>query len=292
MDEIEAEIIVVYGKTNKVEVLKRDYFFSTSSADGELRALARILGCRFIPCDGKNRIHIENGNEDESIESLISFIPIDIKAMNIHRKESKYTFDSPDTNLFLSLTVIFGSPLLFLTFEALGLVGRKRTKLPYIAPWYVWITLSVLFVASFLLYKGYSYTYIFDLKRKKLLKEYKFYSYYRTKVITDFSEIKLIGVSTMMINQGSNITDTIVVYGKNNKTLILESKPFYSSLDSANGDLKDLTRIIGCRFIPCDGTNQILIKKGNEYDNIDSLITLLPNSYEGIIKGIKKLISL
>ena len=128
-------------------------------------------------------------------------------------------------------------------------------------------------VLSCFITAGYKYKYTFDFNKRKFIKEYNIFSIHFEKVLADFTDINLLGISSLI----NDTTETIIVYGESNTFTILESNSFFGYIDrSKNEKLEALAKIIDCECLPCDGTSEIIVKKGNEYDTLRSLIMVVP----------------
>jgi hypothetical protein len=138
------------------------------------------------------------------------------------------------------------------------------------------------------LYFGYTSRYVLKIDTKKLIKEQLFFSFKKPSVIADFSDIKLIAVSTVVnlnynkhkSNTVSYSYETIAAYGKDNKTIVLEINN-QLGLDSELIIFNNIraffaSKIVNCLFIPCDKSSKITINQGQPYDNIESLIIKTP----------------
>lgn len=221
-------------------------------------------------------------------------------------KEGRYEFETVPTLIFFKLLLI-SAVILFICI--LGLTGNKTSR--FVAPYYVWITSISCIIIFYFLDKGYSSKYYLDLNNKKLKSEYNLFSFHKEFEITDFSNIKLIGISTIITKEfdGNHINNNrkinlqletkvpeennkvttdynlqynyeeFLIYGNSNKKIVLNriiTKLDADCLEVTNDSLLAASKIIGCKFIPSDNSNKIVILKGNPYDNIESLIKLVP----------------
>ena len=139
------------------------------------------------------------------------------------------------------------------------------------------------------------------------MKVYNLFSLQTDKLIADFREIKLIGVSTVFEVKNERVGatknyegdivyflevvhETIAVIGYYNKTVVIGRtapvrynfnmidmlKDISSSIDELNSKALAAAKIVGCYYVPGDGTSRIQIKEGFSDSDISTLIELIP----------------
>ncbi len=221
---------------------------------------------------------LESESETEELESLIE---------NAERVgEFSFEYEKSDILMYVS-----GFFFIVIIFFVLGLLPGRHSKdfSPlFVAPLHYWILDILFFIISFLLYVFYSTRYYIDLKRRKLVKEYSFFIYSKERLIADFSEIKILYVSTVVSKDYNKETgrynlsfsyETTAVYGNSNKIIVLEINSLAISKDLIafnNNKVLAASKLIGCKFIPSDGTSKITIKKSRYNEDIESLIVKTP----------------
>ncbi len=230
-----------------------------------------------------NSISNNNISENENHELLLK------NALDDANKKNELSFMP---NYLIS--IIFFLLLSVIIFIFLLSFALPKRGTPWVAPWYIWVSDIVLFIISFIIFKGYSSLYSLNLKSRKIVKKYNFFSIKLEKPVVDFTQIKLIGISTIVdVNTNDKKqkiveykAETIAIYRENNKLkkLILEEKiniRLPTIAEYINTNAEAAAQLIGCNFIPYDGTSKIVLKDDNPYqDNIESQITLVPKEQQ------------
>ncbi len=224
----------------------------------------------------------EKGNTEDSLpEAKISEAVS--KQIKNFEKEGKYSLSNNDSKILLALSVF--SSILFVLFMITNAIWNIFYSSFFNREVIVLISaiLGLTSVLSCLITAGYKYT--FDFNKRKFIKEYNIFFIHFEKVLADFTDINLLGVSSLI----NDTTETIIVYGESNTFTILESNSFFGYIDrSKNEKLEALAKIIDCEFLPCDGTYEIIVKKGNEYTTLKSLIMLVPKWRQPEYLNLKK----
>lgn len=172
--------------------------------------------------------------------------------------------------------------------------GRGHSE-GWIAPIWAWISVISVFVISSLICKGYSKNTILDLKRNKLAIEHRFFSISKIVDITDFKDIKLIGISTGVtlkeetdrnkktIKKLNWQIEIILFYGDNNKKLTINTLDYISDYkflktfeEIENVTIYAVTYFLKCKFIYGDFSSKIVVKKDEYNKDLERLIEFVP----------------
>ena len=209
------------------------------------------------------------------------------KLMGFNQKKDKILMKSSSSISTTIDNIIVGSFGSLFILILLIIPIRGSSECIYVAPWYIWLISIILSSISFLYLKGFSTKYSFDLGKQKLLKEYDLFSFHKEKEITDFKDIKLVGVSTIVLKnkdldqKNSYGYEVISIYGNNNQLVVIEKDLLYDdnySIKEINKKVQNITEHLKCSFIPCDGISKIVMNNSNYNGNdIKSLITFIPN---------------
>ena len=217
---------------------------------------------------------------------------------NAH-KDGQFIFNSSKPHLIICI-FCFIFFMLTIYFMAINPLIFKAITNSY--PIMMLILLINIIICFALIY-GSSTNYLLNLYSRKLIKQYKFYSSVQERITADFSDIKLVGVSTVFslikeVVGASKYSEGKVVYyvvvsnkivailGSKRKIVVLEEMPslaypfdeiknITSPIEELNSRALAAAKIIGCLYIPCDGSSKIEIKNINSND-VDSLIELIP----------------
>ena len=188
-------------------------------------------------------------------------------------------FNSHKSPLLLFLSFI---PAVICAFLLSTLLTGYNESIKDCAPYYVWISLIVLFLFFKTLYSNYSYQLVFVKKKKKLVKRIFYFNSQFDKTILDFKDINIIGVSSIFkkrrVKHHYYITErhqVIVLYGKYNNIKVIEEDNSISNLNSVS---KLAAELVPCKVIEGDGRSRLV--KGNNSD-----LPIKKISYEDQING-------
>ena len=192
-----------------------------------------------------------------------------------------------------------GSPIFeaiyLIAYSVLSLLVLGAISFVWMAPLWLWLCILLVLIPSIILEFGCYKKYLLDLKRNKLVEDYKYLFIHKVVDIADSRDIKLLGVSTSVsfekeTDDNNNkiktvklkwLEESVLFYGEKNNKIIVDT--FETDSFEYLKDIEELHNIVfyaianylKCMFIYGDFSSKIVERK-DIYNNLEELIDFVP----------------
>ena len=244
--------------------------------------------------DSKYNDNFSENSKDEKI----NFFKYNIRVHD--EKELKSEADNCIEEFKKIGSIEFGGSPIFETiyliaYSVLSLLVLGAISFIWVAPLWLWLCILFVLVPSIILEFGCYKKYLLDLKRNKLVKDYKYLFIHKIVDIADSRDIKLLGVSTSVsfdketdnnnnkikIDKLKWLGEFVIFYGEKNNKIIVDT--FETDSFELLKDIEELhnavfyaiANYLKCMFIYGDFSSKIVERKGN-YNNLEDFIEFVP----------------
>ncbi len=192
-----------------------------------------------------------------------------------------------------------GSPIFeaiyLIAYSVLSLLVLGAISFVWMAPLWLWLCILLVLIPSIILEFGCYKKYLLDLKRNKLVEDYKYLFIHKVVDIADSRDIKLLGVSTSVsfekeTDDNNNkiktvklkwLEESVLFYGEKNNKIIVDT--FETDSFEYLKDIEELHNIVfyaianylKCMFIYGDFSSKIVERK-DHYNKLEDLIEFVP----------------